>query len=98
MAKKDTEVQDQSAASAKKNDAPRKKAPVKNKKPNIFVRAGRKLKETFSELKRVTWPGFGKALKATGVVLVIVLVFMVIVTAINYGLLALLELMVNAGV
>ena len=98
MAKKDKEVQEQPASSAKKNDAQRKKAAVKNKRPNIFVRAWRKIKETFSELKRVTWPGFGKALKATGVVLVIVLVFMVIVTAINYGLLELLELMVNAGV
>ena len=47
---------------------------------------GRKIKETFSELKRVTWPTFGKALKATGVVLVIVLIFTVIVTGINYGL------------
>ena len=26
------------------------------KKPNIFVRMGRKIKEVFSELKKVTWP------------------------------------------
>ena len=58
---------------------------------------GRKIKETFSELKRVTWPTFGKALKATGVVLVIVLIFTIIVTAINYGLSALLELMIGLG-
>ena len=69
-----------------------KKKQDKNKKPNIFVRMGRKLKETFSELKRVTWPKFGQALKATGVVLVIVLVFMVVVTGVNYGFGALLEL------
>lgn len=97
MAKKDTEVQDQSAASAKKNDAPRKKAPVKNKKPNIFVRAGRKLKETFSELKRVTWPTLPQALKATGVVIVIVLIFLIVVTAINYGFSALLQLLTGLG-
>lgn len=97
MAKKDKEVQEQPASSAKKNDAQRKKAPVKNKRPNIFVRAWRKIKETFSELKRVTWPSFGKALKSTGVVLVIVLVFMVVVTAINYGLLELLELLIRVG-
>ncbi len=83
--------------SEKKNEAPRKKGPDKNKKPNIFVRMGRKIKETFSELKRVTWPTFGKALKATGVVLVIVLIFTVIVTGINYGLSELLDLMVNIG-
>lgn len=69
----------------------------KNKKPNIFVRMGRKLKETFGELKRVSWPSFGKALKATGVVLVIVLIFTVIVTGVNFGLNALLELMTSWG-
>ena len=62
------------------------------KKPNIFVRIGRKLKETFSELKRVTWPSFPKVVKATCVVLVVVLVFTVIVTAINFGLQQLLDL------
>ena len=83
-------------ADAKKQAGKRKKAD-KNKKPNIFVRMGRKIKETFSELKRVTWPSFGKALKATGVVLVIVLIFTVVVTGINYGLSELLDLMTNAG-
>jgi preprotein translocase subunit SecE len=67
------------------------------KKPNIFVRMGRKIKEVFSELKRVTWPTFPKVVKSTCVVLVIVLVFMVIVTAINSGLQQLLTLMTNLG-
>jgi preprotein translocase subunit SecE len=67
-------------------EKPEKKAKQdKNKKPNIFVRMGRKLKETFSELKRVSWPTFGKAVKATGVVLVIVFIFTVIVTGVNFG-------------
>ena len=65
------------------------------KKPNIFVRMGRKLKETFSELKRVTWPSFPKVVKATCVVLVVVLVFTVFVTAFNYGLQELLNLITN---
>lgn len=69
----------------------------KSKKPNIFVRFGRKVKEVFSELKRVTWPTFGKAVKATGVVLVIVLIFTVIVTAVNYGFSELLTLMTSWG-
>lgn len=67
------------------------------KKPNIFVRMGRKLKETFSELKRVTWPTFPKVVKSTCVVLVVVLAFMVIVTGINYGLQALLNLITTIG-
>ena len=66
------------------------------KKPNVFVRAGRKIKETFSELKRVTWPTFGKVVKATGVVLVVVLIFLVVMTGINQGLQALLKLITQS--
>ena len=64
---------------------------TKNKKPNWFRRAGAKIKETFSELKRVTWPKLPVVLKTTGVVLVIVAAFLVVVTAVDQGLLALLE-------
>lgn len=67
----------------------------KVKKPNIFVRMGRKLKETFSELKRVTWPTFPKVVKATCVVLVVVVSFLVVITAINYGLQELLKLVTS---
>lgn len=67
----------------------------KVKKPNIFVRIGKKFKETFSELKRVTWPTFPKVVKATCVVLVVVIVFTVVITAINYGLQELLTLVTN---
>ena len=84
----------------KKGKAPEKaQKPDKNAKPNVFVRMGRRLKETFSELKRVTWPTLPKALKATGVVIVIVVVFMVIVTGVNYGFSELLELLtkINPG-
>jgi len=80
-----------------KDQKPKKDKQAKDKKPNIFVRMGRKLKETFSELKRVTWPSFGKAVKATGVVIVIVLVFMVIVTGVNYGFAELLKLITSWG-
>ena len=67
------------------------------KKPNIFVRMGRRLKETFSELKRVTWPTFPKVVKATCVVLVIVLAFTIVVTGINYGLQWLLDQVTSIG-
>ena len=74
------------AASNNKQDA---------KKPNIFVRMGRKLKDVFSDRKRVTWPTFPEVLKSTGVVLVVVLAFLVVVTGINYGLQALLNLITS---
>ena len=73
------------------------KAKSAEKKPNIFVRMGRKLKEVFSELKKVTWPTFGKVVKATGVVLVVVVIFLVIFGAIKYGLGELLKLITSLG-
>ena len=73
------------------------KAKTAAKKPNIFIRMGRKIKEVFSELKKVTWPSFGKVVKTTCVVLVIVLVFLVVFTAINFGLGELLQLITSIG-
>lgn len=46
----------------------------------------RKAKETVSELKKVIWPSFGEVCKKTGVVLVVVLVFAVVVFGIDYCL------------
>ena len=64
----------------------------KNKKPNIFKRIGSKMKDVFSELKKVSWPTFSKVLKQTGIVIVVVLIFLVVITAFDSGLLALLNL------
>ena len=69
----------------------------KNKKPSWFKRAGAKIKETFSELKRVTWPKFGTVVRTTSVVLVIVLAFLIVVTAVDLGLAELLKLLTNTG-
>ena len=73
------------------------KAKTAAKKPNIFVRTGRKIKEVFSELKKVTWPSFGKVVKSTGVVITVVVIFLVVFTAINFGLSSLLELITGIG-
>ena len=67
-------------------------AKANNKKPNWFRRVGAKFKETFSELKRVTWPSFMTVLKTTGVVLVVVTVFLIAVTGVDQLLTALLNL------
>ena len=56
---------------------------TKNKRPNRCRRVGAKFKETFSELKRVSWPKFTTVLKTTGVVLVIVAAFLAIVTGVD---------------
>ena len=68
----------------------------KNKKPNIFKRIGAKIKDIFSELKKVSWPTFPKVLKQTGIVIAVVLIFLVVITAFDAGLYELLKLMTKA--
>lgn len=72
-----------------KGEKPRedaKKPKKKDKKPNIFKRMGAKIKDVFSELKKVSWPSFGKVVKQTGVVIAVVLAFLVVITAFDFGL------------
>ena len=63
------------------------------KKPNIFRRMGKGIKEIISELKKVTWPTFAKVIAETGIVLVVVLFFFLIILGFDslltllYGLL-----------
>lgn len=42
-------------------------------------------KETFSELKKVNWPSFGKTMKQTGMVLTIVVLFTLVILGIDIG-------------
>ena len=69
-----------------------KKTKKKDNKPGFFKKLGLKIKDVFSELKRVNWPSFGKVVKQTGVVIVVVVIFLVVITAFDYGLLNLLKL------
>ena len=74
-----------------------KKIQQKYKKDNIFKRIGRKFKEVFSEIKKVSWPSFSKVVKQTSVVLGVVLMFMVVITLMDLGLGALLQLLTTVG-
>lgn len=74
-----------------------KKVQQKTKKDNFFKRMGRKLKEVFSEIKKVSWPSFDKVVKQTAIVLGVVLMFMVVITLMDLGLGALLQLLTNIG-
>jgi len=69
-------------------------------KPNKFVaffkKIGDGIKAIISELKKVTWPTFGKVMAQTGVVLVVVLFFLVVLGAFDIGLNALFRLLVRA--
>ncbi len=79
------------AEETKKSDAKPKKS-KKDGKPGFFKRIGIKIKDVFSELKKVTWPTFPKVVKQTGVVLAVVLIFLVVITAFDFGLFELLKL------
>ena len=48
-------------------------------KPNLFKRLGTFFVKSWSELKKVSWPNFKTVLKNTGIVLVVVLFFAVII-------------------
>ena len=75
-----------------------KKDKKKNKKPNFFKRIGMKAKDVFSELKKVNWPTFSKVVKKTGIVLAVVLSFLVVIFAFDFGLLELLKLVAPRSV
>ncbi|MGN0788237.1 MAG: preprotein translocase subunit SecE [Candidatus Onthoplasma sp.] len=59
----------------KAKDVSKNKKKDKPKKPNKVAKA---LKDTGNELKKVTWPTFKQVAKQTGIVLVVVLVFMLV--------------------
>lgn len=79
-------------AEADKAKAKNDKKSKKDKKPGFFARLGQKIKDVFSELKKVTWPTFPKVVKQTGVVILVVLAFLVVISAFDYGLYNLLIL------
>ena len=64
-------------------------------KPKEKKQRGKAIKETFSELKKVTWPSFGEVVKQTGIVLAVVLVFLVVLIGFDTGLGALYNLLVT---
>jgi preprotein translocase, secE subunit len=83
---------EKSAPVKAEKEKPAKKA---NKKPNIFKRMGRALKEGFMEIKKVTWPSFGKVVRQTGVVLAVCLFFLVVLAAMDLGLGELMKLLTS---
>lgn len=88
----ETKVQDKKAD--KKQDNKKAKADKNGKKKDAKEKGKlkRKAKETISEIKKVTWPSFGEVCKKTGVVLVVVLIFAIVIFGIDTGLGALMGL------
>ena len=70
-----------------------KAAAAKQKKQKNQEKVKRsRAKETMSELKKVSWPSFGKVMKQTGMVISVVLIFMLLIVGIDQLLIWLLSL------
>ncbi|HRR89510.1 MAG TPA: preprotein translocase subunit SecE [Eubacteriales bacterium] len=76
-------------------DTNKKPVQKERKKRNFGKRFVSFFKGIISELKKVTWPKAKTVISSTGVVLVVVLVFLVIIFGIDYGLSELLKLLVG---
>lgn len=86
-----TDVQKAAVNVDSKNESSKAKKSAKKsvnteKKPNIFKRMGKGIKGVISELKKVTWPKGKEVGKNTAVVLTVVVLFFVILFAIDYVL------------
>lgn len=97
MAKKET-----SAAAAKIEAAEKVKAKKpKSDKPNIFVRMGKTISRFFKDLrgetKKIVWPDGKTVVKSTGVVLAVIVVFTIIIWAIDLGLSKSIDLLSDAA-
>ncbi|MCL2228684.1 MAG: preprotein translocase subunit SecE [Firmicutes bacterium] len=67
----------------------------KKERGSFWGRMYTRLRDMFLELKKVNWPTFPQTVKKTGVVLGVVLVFGIVLFAINMGLTALFDLLTS---
>ena len=90
MAKVEKTLADGSAQVKDKEPKKSKAKKVKNKEPKKS-----KVKATMSELKKVSWPTFGKTMKQTGMVITVVVLFMLVTLAFDSLFSWLLKLISN---
>lgn len=79
----------------KEKDKSKDKNKKKKKEKKDRKSFGRRVKETASELKKVTWPSFGEVCKKTGIVIAFVLIFGLFLYGVNYLLGGLVNLLIN---
>ena len=89
--KKDAKTKNVQKDNKQNKQKDKKKSKVK--KPS---KTAKRIKETTSELKKVTWPSFGTVVKKTGVVLAVVLIFAVVLFGIDRLLSWLFELLTTS--
>ncbi len=89
-----TEEKTKAKEKDKSKDKGKKEKNKKKKKDKKEKRSfGRRVKETASELKKVTWPTFGEVCKKTGIVIAFVLIFGLFLYGVNYLLGGLVNLL-----
>ncbi len=69
----------------------------KNKKPGMFRRIGKYLRDTKSEFKKIIWPTFPSVVRNTLVTLAVCAVLGVLVCVVDLGLSALIDLVLSLG-
>jgi len=87
QAKKEKELAKEKA----KQDKLKHQKVQKKEKKGLFKR----IKDSWGELKRTTWPTFGTVVKKTGVVLLVVILFTAVLFGIDAGLGALYRLLIG---
>ena len=89
---KESETSKEKDTKGKKDDKKGKKKKDKGEKRGL----GKRIKETVSELKKISWPTFGTVVKKTGVVLAVVIFFAIVLFAFDLLLSVLYQLLVGA--
>ncbi len=94
MAKVEKTLKNGTTEVSRSTRQPKEQKKVKaSKKPKEPRRS--RTKETVSELKKVSWPSFGKTMKQTGMVISVVVLFMLVTLGIDSLLTWLLKLITN---
>ena len=83
----------QEAAPQAEKQKPQKNKNKGDKRPNIFMRIWRFIKEMISELKKVSWPKAPKVAKQTLIVVAVVFVFLLVLIGIDSFFAWLLDLL-----
>jgi len=101
MEETEAEEAPEAAAPVKKEKADKKNKDKGKKKkkegPGFFSRLWRKIKDIFTELKKVTWPTFPTVLKNLGVVLVVIVFFTLVIFGVDSLLSFLYNLLVKGN-
>ena len=85
------------AAEEKADKAGKDPKSAKKKGPGLGKRMAKYFRDTKGEFKKIVWPTFPTVMRNTGVVLALCVVLGVIICLVDFGLGALVDLMLSLG-